>query len=199
MKHTFSQSLSKLQQVNAGDSQMKTEKINSWLSLGANIGVVVGLMLVAYQINQEAELAKVQLFSDVTTSMNEFNQALMGDDPLEIVAKSIENPHKLTLAEMQIMDAYLISAVNEIRRLELLRQSGLDVEGSMAGIHAYYFGNDYARAWFQEYGGEDNLPDMTKRISEADPEWVISFLDGVLARLDDDAGQTLSRDKLVER
>ena len=178
---------------------MKTEKINSWLSLGANIGVVVGLALVAYQINQDVKLTKVQLFSDVTTSMNEFNQALMGDDPLEIVAKSIESPRELTLAEMQIMDAYLISAVNEIRRLELLRQSGLNVEGSMKGIHAYYFGNNFARAWFQEHGGEEDLPNMSKRISEADPEWVIRFLDGVLARLDDDAGQLLSRDKPVAR
>jgi hypothetical protein len=178
---------------------MKSERINSWLSLGANVGVVVGLILVAYQINQEAELMKVQLFSDATTSMNEFNQALMGDSPLEVVAKSIENPHELTLAEMQIMDAYLISAINEIRRLELLRQSGLDVEGSMEGIHAYYFGTDYARAWFQEYGGESDHPDMNKRISETDPEWVIKVLDAVLARLDDDAGQTLSRDNPVER
>ena len=174
---------------------MKSERINSWLSLGANVGVVVGLILVAYQINQEAQLTKAQLFSDVTTSMNEFNQALMGDNPLEVVAKSIENPHELTLAEMQIMDAYLISAMNEIRRLELLRQSGLDIEGSMKEIHAYYFGNEYARAWFQEYGGESALPDMSKRISETDPEWVIKFLDGVLARLDDDAGQMLARDQ----
>ena len=178
---------------------MKTEKINSWLSLGANIGVVVGLILVAYQINQDVKLTKVQLFSDVTTSMNAFNQALMGDDPSEIVAKSIETPHELTLAELQVMDAYLISAINEIRRLELLRRSGLNVEGSMKGIHAYYFGTSYARAWFQEYGGADNLPGMTKRISEADPEWVIRLLDGVLARLDDDAGQMLSRDKPVAR
>ncbi len=178
---------------------MKSERINSWLSLGANVGVVVGLILVAYQINQEAELNRAQLFSDVTTSMNEFNQALMGDSPLEVVAKSIENPHELTLAEMQIMDAYLISAINEIRRLEFLRQSGLDVEGSMEGIHAYYFGTDYARAWFQEYGGESDLPEMNTRISETDPEWVIKVLDGVLARLDDDAGQMLSRDNPVER
>ena len=99
----------------------------------------------------------------------------------------------------KIMDAYLISAINEIRRLKFLRQSGLDVEGSMEGIHAYYFGTNYARAWFQEYGGESDLPEMNTRISETDPEWVIKFLDGVLARLDDDAGQMLSRDNPVER
>ena len=178
---------------------MKSEKINSWLSLGANIGVVIGLILVAYQINQDAELTKVQLFSDATTSMNEFNYALMGDNPLEAVTKSIENPRDLTLEELQVVDAYLISAVNEIRRLELLRQAGLDVEGAMEGIHTYFFGTNYARAWFQQYGGEGKLPHMTDRIRQTDPDWVVKNFDGVLARLNDDSGQTLARDKTTTR
>ncbi len=59
---------------------MSTTKINSWLSLGANMGVVIGLILVADQINQEAELTKIQLFSEATSSRKEFNQAMMGTD-----------------------------------------------------------------------------------------------------------------------
>ena len=177
---------------------MKSQRINSWLSLGANIGVVIGLILVAYQINQDAELTKIQLFSDATTARNEFNHSLMGDHPLEVVAKSIERPHELTLAELQIMDVYLISALNEIRRLELLRRTGLEVEDSVGEIHSYYFGNYFARAWFQEYGGESNFPAMSERIRNADPEYVVNFLDGVLAGLDENAGQSLSRDRSVE-
>ena len=176
---------------------MKSERINSWLSLGANIGVVVGLILVAYQINQDADLTRIQLFSDATTARNEFNHALMGDNPLEVVAKSIESPYELTLAELQIMDAYLISALNEIRRLELLRRTGLDVENSVEGIHAYYFGSNFARAWFEGYGGETNFPDMTDRIRNTDTEYVVNLFDALLARLNDDAGQSLSRDKRV--
>ena len=76
---------------------MKSGKVNSWLSLGANIGVVVGLFLVAFQINQEAELAKAQLFSDHTDSRREWNQAMMGSDPMTVVAKSVERPHERTL------------------------------------------------------------------------------------------------------
>jgi len=176
---------------------MKSEKINSWLSLGANIGVVIGLILVAYQINQDADLTRIQLFSDATTARNEFNQALMGDNPLEVVAKSIESPNELTLAELQIMDAYLISALNEIRRLELLRRTGLDVENSVEGIHEYYFGNNFARAWFEGYGGEKNFPAMTERIRNTDTKFVVDLFDALLARLDDDSGQSLSRDKRV--
>ena len=64
---------------------MITTKVNSWLSLGANIGVGIGLVLVAYQINQEAELTKIQLFSEATSSRKEFNQSMMGSDPMEVV------------------------------------------------------------------------------------------------------------------
>ena len=50
---------------------METDKISRWLTLGANIGVVLGLLLVALQIRQEAELTKNQLFSDHTNSRKE--------------------------------------------------------------------------------------------------------------------------------
>ncbi len=174
---------------------MITTKVNSWLSFGANIGVVIGLVLVAYQINQEAELTKIQLFSEATSSRREFNQAMMGGDPMEVVAKSIERPHELTLSELQLMDMYFISALNELRRLELLSQAGLDVDAEVEGFHVFYFGSNFAQAWFQEYGGANEFQSTHDRIGGANPAWIVNFFDRVLARLDDDAGQSLVRDK----
>ncbi len=174
---------------------MITTKVNSWLSFGANIGVVIGLVLVAYQINQEAELTKIQLFSEATSSRKEFNQAMMGGDPMEVVAKSIERPHELTLSELQLMDMYFISALNELRRLELLSQAGLDVDAEVEGFHVFYFGSNFAQAWFQEYGGENEFQSTRERIVGANPAWVVNFFDRVLARLGDNSGQSLVRDK----
>ena len=71
---------------------MKANRVNSWLTLVANVGIVVGLFLVAFQIKQDADLTKVQLFSDHTNSRREWNQAMMGSDPMRVVAKSIERP-----------------------------------------------------------------------------------------------------------
>ena len=68
---------------------MNADRVNRWLTLGANIGVVIGLVLVAYQINQEADLIRVQLFSDATDSRCEFKQAVMGNEPMKVAAKSI--------------------------------------------------------------------------------------------------------------
>jgi hypothetical protein len=59
---------------------VKADKLNSWLTLGANIGVVIGLFLVAYQIRQDADLTNAQLFSESTDSRREWNQAMMGSD-----------------------------------------------------------------------------------------------------------------------
>jgi len=50
---------------------------------------------------------------------------MMGSDPMTVVAKSIESPHELTFAELQIMDMYLIAGLNEIRRQEVLKGAGL--------------------------------------------------------------------------
>lgn len=172
---------------------MKSGKVNSWLSLGANIGVVVGLFLVAFQIDQEAELAKAQLFSDHTDSRREWNQAMMGNSPMDVVAKSIENPGDLTLAELHMMDMYFVAAINELRRLEVLRQAGLDVGTSVEGLQSFYFGSNFAKAWYQEYG-QGELPAIHDKINSVDSDWVINFFDRVLARADDTTGQTLSRD-----
>lgn len=176
---------------------MATTKLNSWLSFAANMGVVLGLVLVAYQINQEAELTKIQLFSEATSSRKEFSQAMMGSDPMEVVAKSVERPHELSLAELQIMDMYFISALNELRRLEQLREAGLAVDAEVEGFHVFYFGSNFAQAWFEEYGGENEFETTRERITNADPDWLVGFFDGVLGRLDSDSGQLLSRDSAL--
>lgn len=172
---------------------MKTEKLNRWLSVGGNFAVLIGLIVVAYQINLETELARVQLFSDATTAINEFNHALLGDNPTEVVAKSMEDPHSLTTAEMQVMDAYLTTALYEIRRLEILQREGLLAEGSMYGIHHYWFGSQFAKAWFEEFGTDGVFPINAEQIRNSDPDYVAKFYQGVFKRLQDDADQSQSQ------
>ena len=174
---------------------MNAEKVNSWLALGANIGVVIGLFLVAFQINQDAELTKAQLFSDHTDSRREWNQAMMGDNPMAIVAKSIESPTELTLAELQVMDMYFISAINELRRLQVLKEAGLDLGANVEGLQNFYFGSNFAKAWYREYGGESELQVVQEKIERVPADWVVSYFGRVLGNLDDSTAQTINREK----
>jgi len=171
---------------------MKADKLKSWVSLGANIGVVIGLLLVAFQINQDAELTRAQLFSDHTDSRRDWSQAMMGANPMEVVAKSIERPEQLTLAELQIMDMYFIAAVNELRRLEVLRQAGLDVGVDVEGLENFYFGSNYAKVWYSQYGNSRELPEVHSRIESVSPSWIVDFFDRVREQVGDSSGQSLA-------
>jgi hypothetical protein len=163
---------------------MNADKVNRWLTLGANIGVVIGLVLVAFQINQDADLTRAQLFSEATDSRREFNQGMMGSDPMRVVTKSIERPHELTLEELQIMDMYLIAAVNEVRRLELLQDTGLAADV------------DVEEAWYEEFRNGQIIGSPTdQRIRSVDPDFVVNYFERVLDRLGDESGQSVTRDK----
>jgi len=39
---------------------MKSDKLNQWLSLGANFGVIAGILLLAYEIRQNSEVLEAQ-------------------------------------------------------------------------------------------------------------------------------------------
>ncbi len=163
---------------------MKTDNLNRWLSLVANVGVMLGLVLVAFQIRQDVELTKIQLFSDATSSRKEWNQAMLGSDPMNVVMKSIENPSELTLAELHVMDAYLVGAVNELRRLEMLEAAGLNVNVEVEGLHHFFFGTKFAKAWYEEFRDPDYLPYYyDEQIRAMDDNWIEGFFQRVNARL----------------
>ena len=175
---------------------MNADKVNRWLTLGANIGVVIGLVLVAFQINQDADLTRAQLFSEATDSRREFTQGMMGSDPMRIVTKSIERPHELTLEELQIMDMYLIAAVNEVRRLELLQDTGLAADVDVEALEYFYFGSKFAKAWYEEFRNGQIIGSPTdQRIRSVDPDFVVNYFERVLDRLGDESGQSVTRDK----
>ena len=164
---------------------MNFEHLNRWLTLFANIGIVIGLIMVAVQIQQESDLARAQLFSDHTDSRRDWNQAMMGESPMEIVAKSIENPTELTLAESHVMDFYLVGAVNELRRLEMLANSGLDIGVDIEGFHHFFFGSPFAQAWYEEFRADEIvLSDFEdEKIRAVDDQWIEGFFNRVAARL----------------
>ena len=46
---------------------MDSDKINKWLTLGANLGVLVGIFLLVLEINQNTLLMRAQNFNDRTS------------------------------------------------------------------------------------------------------------------------------------
>lgn len=57
---------------------MKAEKVNTWLSLGANIGVVIGLVLLIIEIGQNTDMMRAQI-NQSRTDTALFQQYSMSD------------------------------------------------------------------------------------------------------------------------
>jgi hypothetical protein len=61
---------------------MNSEKLNKWLTLGANLGVFAGLVLVAYEINQSATNLDLAVSSDGVDNFQQAMEILVQDEDL---------------------------------------------------------------------------------------------------------------------
>jgi hypothetical protein len=47
---------------------MDSDRINRWLTLGANVGVLVGIILLVLELNQNSVLMRAQIFNDLSVA-----------------------------------------------------------------------------------------------------------------------------------
>ena len=133
---------------------MEFDRVNRWLTLAANLGMLVGLILVALQLNQNSELARAQLINEGNITESQVWTGLMGEDPTEAIAKSLENPSEMTFADFMVVDAYLWVAMNIFHRNYALAREGMfdttDWQQDIDSLGTWYLGNAFGRAWWEE-------------------------------------------------
>ena len=102
-----------------------SDRVNSWLSLVANIGILAGLVLVAIELNQNTDQLKLQLVFQTTQKLFDNNRDLLGDNPTPAITKSITNPDDLTYEEFLIASSFVLNQLNEWEDRFLIYQAGL--------------------------------------------------------------------------
>ena len=105
---------------------MNWERINIWLSLAANLGVLGGILFLAYEINQNTS----QMRSEASYSITESLLTLNGDqyrDPelLNILLRGGEDFDSLTPLEKRQFSAYQFSRVSLAEYILNLEREGL--------------------------------------------------------------------------
>ena len=132
---------------------MQTVRLNQWLSVGANFGVLIGIILLIVELDQNSDLARLQLEDNRRTTFQQGEFAIYGERAAEVWAKSIMDPASLSVSEIRIMDAYLSSNLNRsnaVHDLEIagLRESGAALQYLKENL-PFDFGNHYAQAWWK--------------------------------------------------
>ena len=131
---------------------MGSEKLGRWLTLGANIGVIAGLILVAVQINQNTAITKAQMANDYYIADMALELAMMGENPADSFNKAVYAPDDITTADAAVLDRYFNYGMVQIQRLQKMDELGMAYEGWRERVNylRWHFGNEVGQRWWSE-------------------------------------------------
>ena len=135
---------------------MDIEKLNRWLALGANIGVLAGIVFLALEINQSSRIARLQFADDRISTWQQGELAVFGETIAHVWEKSVHDPASLSLAETRMLDAYLAFQLTNAQRVLDLERDGLLEAGEttqyLQGNLPFFFDTEFAKAWWEIEG-----------------------------------------------
>ena len=133
---------------------MNLDRLNRWLTPIANVALLAGLVLVAYELNQNRSLARMELVNEGNVVQNQIWANLMGELPGEVIARAHECPEQMTYADFMAMDAFLFTSMNTLYRNYELHEEGIYTDEewrqSVETYASWFLGNPFGRAWWTE-------------------------------------------------
>ena len=132
---------------------MNIQRLNDWLQVGASVGVFAGLILVAYQLRQDHQLARAQLAADAFATHQELRMSLREPDTARAFVKAHESPGTLTLEEQVVLDAFYEDVIAVVvGRNMLLVDMGIFepfvLNSNAAAASRLVFASEYGRQWW---------------------------------------------------
>lgn len=131
---------------------MDTRLLNDRLQLLASVGVIIGLLMVVYEIRQNSEIARANNFTAILESWSAMSIAEFESDIGVLFEKSMEAPEDLTTAELHRLGSWLQSIV-QVWQLQMEMDRSVIKEDLLTEIRLeafYFFGNHATRAWYQQ-------------------------------------------------
>lgn len=131
-----------------------SDRVNRWLTLGANIGVLLGLIVLIVEVRQSANLSRIALEADRADAQMTFELRMVDPAIAVVWEKSVYTPEDLTNAELRILDATFVSVTMVYDRLLVMREGKLinraRVEQHIANSAPFYFGSSFGKNWWRQ-------------------------------------------------
>jgi len=140
---------------------MNTDKFNNWLQIAANLGILIGLILVGFQMRQNSDLLRAELVYMETQRLIDGAQALAGENPSSVFAKHLTNLEDLSLQEQIEIEAYYYTHLENWRSMHFLASIGISEDEWKIRIDAdaqWLLDNPYGRAHWES--NQSTLPQV---------------------------------------
>jgi hypothetical protein len=161
----------------------------SWFEIGSVLVLVGGLVLVSVQIRQATDITRVQLETTVRQNWRMVDSTRQSEEFSRVLAKSIESPRDLTLAEFLELDAYYQGVLDQLEAVAEHVKAGYretTLESNFSNNAEIYFGNAFAKAWLvrhfskQTDFNEDWVQTLLATTQSVDPRGFEAKYRGVL-------------------
>lgn len=144
---------------------MKNIDLGKFLTVLANVGVLLGILLLVYELNQARDFARVEFLANNRFVFQEIERDMMNPEVAAVWAKAAVQPDSLTITEIRVMDAFLISHYNYLHQQWILVQEGfLDpvaFDRQLRTNTSFYFGNIFARVWWEDLKSMQSPPESS--------------------------------------
>jgi hypothetical protein len=108
---------------------MNTQKLNDWLGIAANLGVILGIVFLVIEINQSTKATAAAASDSVTSGYLELSLPIISDkQAARAFALGLFRPESLTDEEAVQFSMYFRQLVNQHLRLKELAKHGLYAE-----------------------------------------------------------------------
>ena len=152
---------------------MNNQISTRWV-IATNIGVLVGLISVIFQLIEDRNLLRVSLTNDYYSSYIQADTIFAGENLPAVFEKAHVDPKNLSISEMRIMEAQTFSPINRWINLYRMSEAGIVDDKfwkTQIDLDAtFYLGSPYGRAYWEVSSplwSSDFLPDaIRKRVEE---------------------------------
>ena len=105
---------------------MQTERINKWLTLFANFGVLVGIIFLAVEVQQSNRIAIATTEISIRDQFSSINEQILTNDAVaELLVKAADADTKLSAVETEKLYAYLYVYMNTWVGIEIAYENGM--------------------------------------------------------------------------
>ncbi|MEJ2240268.1 MAG: hypothetical protein P8X82_18410 [Gemmatimonadales bacterium] len=147
---------------------MKENRLNSTLSLIANIGVLIGLAVLILELGQNNDHLRLQLLDQINSRQITNNTLFLSPNPAPVIEKSLLEPESLSYTEFLVMDSYLINALNGWEDRFFLHEAGLvddaDWKTKIDEEADWYLGSKFGKNWWRTVARDVFEPEFAAHV-----------------------------------
>lgn len=132
----------------------KADRLNRWLTLGANLGVLVGLIILIVEVHQNASLTRLSIEISKNALAADIELSLAQPEQAQIWVKSYMAPEQMNDVELRVVESYFVAFMMQWDYMLQMVRSGLitraEAERHIRNVAPFVFGSRFGKLWFSE-------------------------------------------------